>query len=176
MNRSQKELLVTELAQQLQGASAAFLVNYQGSSVKTLHALRKQLRTRDSSLRVAKARILKLAVSTVPGGNNFAPMLKEQVGLVIAAGKDVSGVAKNLVDFAKGNETIKVVSGFYEAQVLSTEQVVYFASLPSREVLLGQFLGTLQAPIAHFVRLLNMLIVRLLYVLQRIAEQKQQAA
>ena len=81
-----------------------------------------------------------------------------------------------MVDFAKGNESIKVVSGFYEAQVLSTEQVVYFASLPSREVLLGQVLGTLQAPIAQFVRLLNLLIVRLLYVLQRIAEQKQQVA
>lgn len=176
MNRSEKELLVGELAQQLQGASAAFLVNYQGSTVKTLHTLRKKLRVRESSLRVAKARILKIAVSTMPGGTNFAPMLKEQVGLVIAAGKDVSGVAKELIDFAKSNETIKVVSGFYETQVLSMEQVVFFASLPSREVLLGQVLGTLQAPIAQFVRLLNLLIVRLLYVLQRIAEQKQQAA
>ena len=176
MNRSQKELLVGELAQQLQGASAAFLVNYQGATVKTLHLLRKKLRTKDSSFRVAKARLLKIAVGTLPGSAHFAQMLKEQVGLVIAAGKDISGVAKDLVDFAKGNESIKVVSGFYEAQVLSTEQVVYFASLPSREVLLGQVLGTLQAPIAQFVRLLNLLIVRLRYVLQRIAEQKQQVA
>ena len=61
MNRSQKELLVGELAQQLQGASAAFLVNYQGATVKTLHLLRKKLRTKDSSFRVAKARLLKIA-------------------------------------------------------------------------------------------------------------------
>lgn len=176
MNRSEKELLVGELAQQLQLASAAFLVNYQGATVKTLHTLRKKLRERESSLRVAKARLLKLAVGTMPGGDQFAPMLKEQVGLVIAGGSDVSGVAKDLVDFSKGNETIKVLSGFYETQVLSMEQVVFFATLPSREVLLGQVLGTLQAPIAQFVRLLNLLIVRLLYVLKRIAEQKEQAA
>ena len=176
MNRSQKELLVGDLAQQLQGASAAFLVNYQGSTVKTLHTLRKKLRAKDSSFRIAKARLLKLAVSTMPGGSDFAQMLKEQVGLVVATSADVSGVAKDLLEFARGNETIKVVSGFYEAQVLSTEQMIYFASLPSREVLLGQVLGTLQAPIAQFVRLLNLLIVRLLYVLQRIAEQKQQVA
>jgi len=175
MNRSEKELLVGELAQQLQGASAAFLVNYQGSSVKTLHLLRKKLREKESSLKVAKARLLKIAVSTLPGGAAFAPQLKEQVGVVVAGGSDVSGVAKDLIEFARGNETIKVVSGFYEAQVLSTEQVVYFASLPSREVLLGQVLGTMQAPIAQFVRLLNMLILQLLYVLQRIAEQKQAA-
>jgi len=175
MNRSEKELLVGELAQQLQHASAAFLVNYQGSTVKTLHLLRKKLRSRESSLKVAKARLLKLAISTMPGGNKFAPMLKEQVGLVIAGGSDVSGVARDLVDFAKGNGSVKVVSGFYGSQVLSLEQVVYFATLPSREVLLGQVLGTLQAPIAQFVRLLNLLIVRLLYVLQRIAENKQVA-
>jgi len=175
MNRSEKELLVGELAQQLQGASAAFLVNYQGATVKTLHLLRKKLRTNESSLKVAKARLLKLAVTSMPGGADFAVQLKEQVGLVIARGGNVSGVAKDLVDFAKSNETVKVVSGFYETQVLSTEQVVYFASLPSREVLLGHMLGTLQAPIAQFVRLLNALIVRLLYVLQRIAEQKQTA-
>jgi len=176
MNRSEKELLVGDLAQQLQGASAAFLVNYQGATVKTLHILRKKLRTKDSSFRVAKARLLKIAVGTMPGGTNFAQMLKEQVGLVIATGSDISGVAKDLVDFAKDNANIKVVSGFYEAQTLSMDQVVYFATLPSREVLLGQMLGTLQAPIAQFVRLLNLLIVRLLYVLQRIAESKQQAA
>jgi len=175
MNRGQKELLVGALAQQLQGASAAFLVNYQGSTVKTLSMLRKKLRTKDSSLRVAKARLLKIAVSTLPGGASFAPHLKEQVGLVVAMGNNVSDVAKDLINFAKENETVKVVSGFYETQVLSKEQVEYFAALPSREVLLGQVLGTLQAPVAQFVRLLNLLIVRLLYVLQRIAEQKQAA-
>ena len=176
MNRSQKELLVNDVAQQLQGASAAFLVNYQGSQVKTLHALRKKLRTNESSFRVAKARLLKLAVSTMPGGTDFAQMLREQVGLVIANTKDVGGVAKDLLEFARTNETIKVMSGFYEAQVLSTEQMIYFASLPSREVLIGHLLGTMQAPIAQFVRLLNLLIVRLLYVLKRIAEVKEQTA
>ena len=88
------------------------------------------------------------------------------------SGQDVGATAKELVGFAKEHDAIKVVSGLYESQVLSNEQIKYFATLPSREVSLGQVVGTLQAPIATFVRLLSMLITRLLYVLQRIAEQK----
>ena len=175
MNRNQKEALVGNLAQQLQDAPASFLVNYQGSTVETLQAFRTKLREKEAKFRVAKARLFKIAAQDVPGGSEFADLFKEQVGLVFS-GNDVGGTAKELVDFAKENEAIKVVSGFYESQVLSNDQVKYFASLPSREVLLGQVVGTMQAPIATFVRLLSMLITRLLYVLQRIAEQKQAQA
>lgn len=174
MNRSQKESLVGKLAEQMQSAPASFLVNYQGSSVNTLQAFRTKMRDKQAQFRVAKARLFKIAAQDVPGGPDFAELFKEQIGMVFS-GEDVGGVARELVDFSKDNESVKVLSGFYESKVLSNEQVKYFASLPSREVLLGQVVGTMQAPIASFVRLLNMLIVRLLFVLQRIAEQKQAA-
>lgn len=171
MNRSQKEALVKDLAKDLTNAPAAFLVNYQGSTVESLQKLRTTLRTKDARFRVAKARLFKIAANSIEGGKDFAELLKEQVGLVFS-GEDVGGTAKELVDFSKANDSIKVVSGLYESRVLSNEQIKYFATLPSREVLLGQVVGTMQAPIATFVRLLSMLITRLLYVLQRIAEQK----
>lgn len=174
MNRSQKETLVGELAQQMQNSPASFLVNFQGSSVQTLQAFRTKVRDKQAAFRVAKARLFKIAAQDIPGGPDFAELFKEQVGVVFS-GDDVGSLAKELVDFAKDNESVKVLSGFYESKVLSDEQVKYFASLPSREVLLGQVVGTLQAPISSLARLLNMLIVRLLFVLQRIAEQKQTA-
>jgi large subunit ribosomal protein L10 len=176
MNRSQKEVLVTQLAQDVQSASAAFLVNYQGSQVSVLHAFRKQLRSKEATFRVAKARLLKLAFKDTPGGEEFGSQLREQIGVVLASGSDVSAVAKEMVGFAKSNGTVKVLAGLYESKVLSKDDVAYFATLPSREVLLATVAGTLQAPIAQFVRLLNQLIVRLLYVLQRIAEKKEQQA
>ena len=174
MNRSQKETLVGELAQQMQNSPASFLVNYQGSSVQTLQEFRTKVREKQARFRVAKARLFKIAAQDIPGGPDFAELFKEQVGIVFS-GDDVGSLAKELVDFSKDNESVKVLSGFYESKVLSNEQVKYFAALPSREVLLGQVVGTLQAPIASLARLLNMLIVRLLFVLQRIAEQKQAA-
>lgn len=175
MKRSQKETLVSELAKTMQESPASFLVSYQGSTVEALQAFRTKLREQDARFRVAKARLFKIAAQEVPGGPEFAEQFKEQVGMVFS-GQDVGAVAKELVGFAKKNESIKVVSGFYESQVLSEDQVKYFASLPSREVLLAQVVGTMQAPIATFVRLLSMLITRLLYVLQRIAEQKEAQA
>ena len=175
MNRSQKEALVKDLTQNLQDAPAAFLVNFQGSTVERLQQLRAGLRTKEASFRVAKARLFKIAAGSIEGGQDFADLFKEQVGLVFS-GEDVGGTAKELVNFSKNNDSIKVLSGLYESQVLSNEQIKYFATLPSRDVLLGQVLGTLQAPIATFARLLSMLITRLLYVLQRIAEQKAEQA
>ena len=80
-----------------------------------------------------------------------------------------------IVEFSKKNEAIKLLTGFFDEKVLSKEEVMYFAKLPSRQVLLGQVVGTLQAPIVSLARLFNALILRLLYVLQRIAEKKAAA-
>jgi len=174
MNRSQKEAVVAEVREGLLNSAAIFLVNYKGASVGVLESFRGALREQGGSFRVAKARLMRRAAEDVPGSEAFSGKFREQVGLVFS-GDEIPGLAKALVSFAKDNEAIKVLAGFFEQKVLSKEQVKYFALLPSREVLLGQVVGTLQAPIAQFVRLLNLLIVRLLYVLQRFADKKEAA-
>ena len=69
-------------------------------------------------------------------------------------------------------ETIKLRAGALDSRLLTVAQIEFLAALPSREVLLAQVAGTLNAPIAAYVRLLNQLIVRLLYVLKEIENEK----
>ena len=171
MNRQQKEQIVVNLRQMMTDAQAAFLVNYKGLSVASLQRLRRGLRPSGAQLQVAKATLMQKAAQDIKGAQKFADSFKDQIGLVFVK-NDVSGTAKQLIAFAQENEALKVIAGFYEARVLSIQDVNFLASLPSRDVLIAQLLGTMQAPMTTTVRILYLLIARLVIVLKEI-EKKQ---
>jgi large subunit ribosomal protein L10 len=173
MNRQQKETVVADFKKMLSESQAAFVVNYKGMNVALMQDLRKKLRADGGSLCVTKATLMRIATQGVKGADDFSKDLKDQVGLVFAKG-DVSAVAKQLLTFSKENESLKVLSGFFESRLMSKQDLTYLATLPSREILLAQLAGTMQAPVASFTRVLHTLIARLLYVLKQI-EEKQKA-
>ena len=155
MNRNQKEVLVTELHNQMAQAEAAFLVNYQGLSVSDMQKLRASLRGEGAVMQVAKARLMIHAAKQAGGCEAFIPFLKNQVGLVFAK-TNAPAVAKKIVDFAKNQQRLAVVSGFFENRVWSKGEVEYLAAIPSRDVLLAQLAQVLQAPIAGLARSLDL--------------------
>lgn len=173
MNRQQKEILVTDLKRLMSDAQAMFLVHYKGLNVPLLQELRKTVRKEGGSLKVAKATLMSRAAEEIDGTEQFSSLFKDQVCLVFA-NKDVSSIAKQVVSFAKNNDSLRIIAGFSEAQYLSKADVEFFASLPPKEILIGQLLGTMQAPIANFVRILHLLIARLVYVLKQIEEKQQE--
>lgn len=170
MNRQQKEAIVQNFSQQLNESKASFLVGYKGLTVAQLQALRGQLREVDGTFKVTKARLMKIAAQDIDGIDGFKDAFKDQVGLVFVNG-EVPTVAKALVKFAKGNEKLDIVSGFFESQTMTKDQISRLASLPSKEVLLAQLAGTLQAPVRNFAGVLNQMIVRLVYALDQVAKK-----
>ena len=68
---------------------------------------------------------------------------------------------------------MSVVSGFFESNVITEQQINFLSSLPSREELLAILAGTLQAPVAGLARSLQMVIAKLLYALKQIVEKKE---
>jgi large subunit ribosomal protein L10 len=171
MNRQQKEQIVADLRQMMTDAQATFLVNYKGLSVASLQQLRKNLRAGGSKFQVAKATLMQKAAQSIDGAGNFSESFKDQVGLVFTK-DDVSCAAKQLIAFAQENQSLKVIAGFYEARMLSNQELNFLATLPSRDVLIAQLLGTMQAPMTATVRILYLLIARLVIVLKEI-EKKQ---
>ena len=172
MNRPQKQQLVDSLKNSLQSAEGSFLVNYQGLTVAQLQDLRTKLRAHKGRMQVAKWRLMRIAAQGVDGIGDFQAAFGEQVGLVFAD-EEVPPIAKAIIDFAKEHESLKVLSGFFEASALNADQIKALASLPSREVLLGIVAGTLQAPIAGLARSLNCLITKLAIALSEIEKQKR---
>lgn len=171
MNRQQKETLISDVRQMMSGAQATFLVNYKGLSVPALQILRRRLRSEGSKLKITKASVMRIAAKDIAGAEPFAESFKNQIGLVFVS-KDISGTAKQLFSFAQENESLKILAGFYESKVLNSQELNFLATLPSREVLISQLLGTLNAPMTNFVRILSMLVARLPIVLKEIEKNQ----
>jgi len=171
MNRQNKTAEINDFKQLFEKSNAAFLVKYQGLTVNGMQNLRRSLREVNSELKVTKTTLMKIAAQDIAGSEAFRDQFKDQVGIVFAQG-DVSGTAKKLRVFANENKQLQILTAFFESRVLNKQEIEFLATLPAKEILLAQVFATMQAPAASFVRLLNMLIVRLLYVLKRIEEQK----
>ncbi|MCB9492951.1 MAG: 50S ribosomal protein L10 [Epsilonproteobacteria bacterium] len=171
MNREQKKAIVSEVHDKFVQSQASFLVNYKGLDVASMQNLRTQLREDNAQLKVTKATLMKIAAQDIEGIQDFANSFNEQVGLVFA-NDDSIAIAKKLVKFSKDNDALQVIAGFFESRSLSKDEVEFLASLPSKEILLAQLLGTMQAPISGLARSLNAIIAQLAYALNQIAEKK----
>lgn len=161
MNRQEKAELIQEITNGLSASQAALLVGYKGLSVTKLQGLRKDLRAQGSSLKIAKARLMKRAVENVQPTESLIPHLHDQIGMVLVS-KDLSGVLKVLHTFLEENEGLTLVAGCADSKFLDKNMLTRMATLPSKEVLLAQLCGVLKAPIAKFA-----------FVLSQIKEKKQ---
>lgn len=157
MNRQQKELLIDILKQDFVNSDASFIVTLKGIPVSKMQELRKGLKTNGGKLKVAKARLMKLAVKDVPCAQDLSPYLKNQLGIVFSKG-DSSSVAKVLYNFSKTNEQLNIIAGCFESKVINKELFEVIATLPSREVLLAQLCGMINAPIAQLAITLNLIV------------------
>jgi len=174
MNRQQKESVIELFHKDFLANKGTFLVNYAGLTVAEMQQLRKQLRQKGGALKIAKMRLVKRALADVEGAEGLLSHCKNQVGVVFAFdAAEVSGVAKTINEFAKQNESLGLVIGCVDARLLDKAAIFRIASLPSKEVLLAQLCGTLNAPLTSFVYGLNSVLVKLLVALKEIEKQKQ---
>lgn len=164
MNRQQKDTVIQELSQKFSANEAAFVVRCQGLSVGELHDLRVKLEQKEGELKVAKNRLVKLAIAERTDLQAFSPVLTGQTAVVFAK-QDFTGVAKVLHDFSKKHESLEIVAGNCESRFFDKQGVVALAKVPSREVLLARLCGVLQAPIA-----------KLAFVVAQVSAQKSGTA
>jgi len=155
MNREQKELLVSVLKEDFKGCNASFLVTLKGIPVSKIQELRKGLKSNGGTLKVAKTRLMKIAVQGVPCAEGLTPFLKDQLGVVFS-NSDSASIAKVIYDFAKVNEKLGVIAGCFESKVINKEYFELIATLPSRDVLLSQLCGVLMASVGNLARALSL--------------------
>jgi large subunit ribosomal protein L10 len=152
LNKSEKQVVVTDVAAQAARAQTLALAEYRGLTVEHLNNLRRQARDKGVYLHVLKNTLARRAVAGTP----FECASESMVGpLIYGFSEDAVAAAKLLSDFAKGNDKLIVKAGAYAGRALDAEGVKSLASVPSREVLLGQLLGLLQSPIGRLARVLS---------------------
>ena len=172
LNLEQKQAVVAEVAKQVAGAQAIVMVENRGMPVAAMTQLRAKARASGVYFRVVKNTLVRRAVADTP----FESLAEKMVGpLAYGIGTDPVAVAKVLNDFAKGNEKFVITGGAMPGQVMSAKDISALASLPSREELLSKLLGTMQAPIAKFVRTLNEVPGKFVRTVAAVRDSKQAA-
>lgn len=146
MNRQQKDTVIQDLSQKFTNNEAAFVVKCQGLTVGEMHQLRMNLSNVGGELKVAKNRLVKLAISGGAECANLASLMKGQTAVVFVE-SNFTGAAKVLNDFARKHEALEIVAGCCESQIFDKKGVIALSKIPSREVLLARLCGVLQAPI-----------------------------
>jgi large subunit ribosomal protein L10 len=169
MNREEKSATIQEIAAQIEGAEAIFAVDYRGISVPQAAELRGKLRETDSSFRIVKNRLTKLAASQV-GEERLAELLVGPTALTFVRG-DTAAAAKAITTFNKTHDVLTYKGGYMGETVLDEAGFTSIAKLPSREVLVGQFAGIIASPLTGLVRGLGGLIQGLALQLGQIAEK-----
>lgn len=169
--KQQKEALIAEVAEKIKGSKALVFANFKGVSVKNVTLIRQELRKSGSSWQVLKKTLLNLALKDA-GVEVDARALEGQVG--VAFSQDEVAAAKVIADFQKANKdvTFAIEGGALGKKALSVAEVKALAKLPSQDELRAQLVGTLQAPIAGFVRTLSANLSGLVQVLKAIEEKK----
>jgi large subunit ribosomal protein L10 len=169
VNKEQKAAVVDEIAAQLQEAEAIFAVDYRGISVPQAAELRSKLREADATFRVVKNRLTSRAAEKA-GAVSLIELLDGPTALTFVQG-DAALAAKAINDFARSAEVLQFKGGTMGEQVLSIDEIKSIARLPARDVLHGQLVGTIAAPLTGLVRGLHSLISGIAVQLQQIHDQ-----
>ena len=152
LNREEKAGVVEEVSAEVAQAGAIVVAEYRGLEVGAITALRRRARDQGVYLRVLKNTLARRAVAGTP----YEKLSDSLVGpLIYGISKDPVSAAKVLNDFAKGNDKLVLKAGAMPNSVLDAAGVKALATMPSREELLAKLMGTMQAPVATFMRTLN---------------------
>ena len=160
--RPEKAAVVAEVRDRLESSDAALLTEYRGLNVGQMAELRRSLTAAGGQYKIYKNTMVRLATAEL--GLDLGGLLTGPTAIAFvgdgdddAAGGDPAAVAKALRDFSRGNRALVLKGGVLGDKVLTAEDLIALADLPSREVLLAQLAGGFQAPLVKFAGLLQAL-------------------
>lgn len=146
----QKQQIVKELAEAIQGSVAGLIVDYKGINVADDTVLRKELREAGVDYRVVKNTLLGRAVEGTEL-EGIKSVLEGTTAIAISK-EDHVAAARILCKFADSHDNFKIKAGYLDGKEVDLETIQSLAKLPSRDVLLATVVGAFQAPIAAFAR------------------------
>jgi large subunit ribosomal protein L10 len=169
LNLDEKKAVVAEVSAEVAKAQAIVVAEYRGLEVGNMTELRRQARNAGVYLRVLKNTLARRAVKDTP----FEKLSDQMVGpLIYGMSSDPVATAKVMNEFAKANDKLVIKAGAMPNSLISSAEVKALANMPSRDELIAKLLGTMQAPVAQFVRTLNEVPSRFVRTLAAVRDAK----
>lgn len=166
-----KKQIVAELAEKMEQSKGVIFYDYRGLNVLEVTELRNRFREAGVEYHVIKNSMLRRAAQQL----EIAGLDESFTGpTAVAFGiSDPVAPAKVLVEFVRKAKKTEIKAGMLGTKVIDVKGIEALAELPSREQLLAQLAGTLNAPITGLARSLSGIICKLGYALNAVKEQKQ---
>ena len=161
--KQQKQVVIDEIKGKLENAQSAVVIDYMGITVAEADAMRKKLREANVDYTVYKNTLIKRAIE----GTDYAPLAEVLDGpsAVAISTEDATAPARTLNGIIKEYKKMEFKAGVVEGTYYDKAGIEQIADIPSRDVLIAKFMGSIQSPVSKFVR-----------TLQAIADDQQDGA
>lgn len=155
-NLDRKKAIVEEIKGKFENAQSVVVVDYRGLTVEDVTELRNRFREANVDYKVYKNNLVKIAIKDT----EFEPLSADLTGPnAMAFGiEDAVAPAKIVKEFAKNNEKLELKSGVVEKVYYDNTKILEIANLPSKEELIGRFMGSIKAPVSNFAYFLTNLV------------------
>ena len=144
ITKQQKSEIIDNLKNDIKKSSIVMFANFHGLNVKLVSELRRLLRQAGAKYFVTRKTLVKKALEASSFGGEM-PKMEGETAVVYTEGDPLSS-ASALNNFAKTNKFLKILGGIFESQYVGADRVIALAGIPSREVLLSQFLNIISSP------------------------------
>ena len=170
MNKTERQETVQSLTEQLRASPNLYVTDFTGLNVLRMTEFRRRLRSAGVTYVVVKNTLAQraLAANAVTALDDH---LAGPTGLILA-GQDPVTAARVLIDFAREFEKPTIKIGLVDGRPVTADQVKRLASLPTKQVLLSQLAGTMQAPMAQFAGVLSGMLYQMVGALEALRAQR----
>jgi large subunit ribosomal protein L10 len=171
MNRSDKEAIVTEVADKVSRATAMYFADFTGLTVEEATELRREFRKAGVEYTVVKNTLAKKALERVTGYDRVYEKLIGPTGIAFSY-SDAVAPAKIIKKFSEKSGKLKLKVAVLEKQVFDGSQLDLLSKLPTRGELMAGVIGSIHAPISGVVGAIGAVIRDLVNVIDAIEKKK----
>ncbi|HSG31341.1 MAG TPA: 50S ribosomal protein L10 [Thermodesulfobacteriota bacterium] len=171
LSKQQKIDLAKDYGEKFKEASSVFVLDYKGLTVKEIQDLRRSVKKANAQFSVVKNSVLKYGAE----GSEVEKIADMFIGptAVAISKEDPVSIAKAFVDSIKTLPQVKLKGGLVDGSVLSESEITSLSKLPSREAMLGQFVGMLNSPLTGFLATIKNMQTKLVYALNEVKNTKE---
>jgi large subunit ribosomal protein L10 len=155
MKREQKEQVVDELTQRLKAADTLLVADYRGLTMPQIDELRTRLLASGARFTVVKNTLTRRAAEAAGADALLALLDGPSAIAFLEADGDMVAAAKALADSARETRVLEIRGGIMQGRAVTAAEVESLATLPPEEVLRGQVLGAIVAPLTALAGLLS---------------------
>lgn len=172
--QEKKKKVVEEIKNKISESQTVILTDYRGLNVPQINDLRNRLSQEGIEYTVVKNTLTRIAAREA-GFEDLTSLLEGPTAIAYSK-EDPVAPAKILSGFAKENNKLEIKGGLLEGKIIDLIQIKSLADLPTREVLLAKVIGGMQAPVYGMAYAMQGLLLKTVYALKAISEQKEQEA